>query len=317
MQDSRVEFEQTLLTAVEAYSDRIDACPRGRAAFLPATLDDQEFRSVVMSHVPDSEAYSHMLTLATGCGDVKEVAVTHSLHKVDEARIAIAKLADAIAKSDGCVAIENEGDAETLQIGSALTSAFDDASKAVDRMENYLRQKVETGELQEQTANFEQMTDDARSMLRLYTSQMQSKWEAGLKHVISNLEKCIPEGWRDYTLVIRDDELIKQHIVANAELVHLLPRRNALLKSSELFDAATAKVKFAEAPKKPDTTDLLTESKLMVAVRAGVTVVFAKLPLCKNAKSRSATLRETKRLIGALEVEIPSQITKMMDEAAA
>ena len=63
--------------------------------------------------------------------------------------------------------------------------------------------------------------------------------------------------------------------------------------------------------------DLLDVSKVMVGVRAAVTVLLTKLPAAKNVRSKSATVRETKRLIKSLKCKaFPAGINAMLDDAA-
>ena len=103
-----------------------------------------------------------------------------------------------------------------------------------------------------------------------------------MQHVKAKLEKCVPEDCRSHTLRVRDDEKIAKRIVENEELFHLLPRRNALLKSVEVFDAVSDKLGAEVAPKPAGIDDLLTEGKLMVDIRAACSVTFEKLPACNN-----------------------------------
>ena len=51
----------------------------------------------------------------------------------------------------------------------------------------------------------------------------------------------------------------------------------------------------------------------MIGVRGTYTVIMKKIPHCRSAKSRSATVREAKRLLKALEVEIPYGIVQELD----
>ena len=60
----------------------------------------------------------------------------------------------------------------------------------------------------------------------------------------------------------------------------------------------------------------LEEAQMMLALRACETVTLRKLPECKSQKSRTATLREAKRLVGKLEgPEIPAISFRRLDKA--
>ena len=316
--DALVEYSKTIIPALDIFSSRISASA-DTPPFLH-NLEEQEFRSAMMQHSPNEDTYSLMTTLACGCGNPTLAVRVHILQKTDHSRVAIAKLADAVQGAETCVAIENDGDAETLHITGDMINALDKAKDAVDKFENYMDSDIGEKDDKEIKVAMHHLKD-AQSLLRLYVARMQSKWVAGLQKTKTNLEKCVPEDWRSYTLLARDDEMIVKNIVENQELLQLLPRRSALQKSVETFESVTRKFNGNAATldtgKMPTgIDDLLEEAKLMVAIRAACSVTFEKLPLCKNQKSRAATLRETKRLISALEVEIPTAITKMMDDAA-
>ena len=69
-------------------------------------------------------------------------------------------------------------------------------------------------------------------------------------------------------------------------------------------------------------TELFNESKTVVGVRAISTVTLVKLKekieASKDAaKSKAAIVRETRRLIAALEVTLPGALWTYLDEAAA
>ena len=64
--------------------------------------------------------------------------------------------------------------------------------------------------------------------------------------------------------------------------------------------------------------DLLEEAKTLVGVRAALSVAMRKLPRCVGARSKSATVREARRLISALQIkEFPVAVNAVLDAAAA
>ena len=65
-----------------------------------------------------------------------------------------------------------------------------------------------------------------------------------------------------------------------------------------------------------DDAELCEEAKLLVGARACLTVALVKLPECRTQKSKSATVRECKRLISGLKIkEFPVAITNILEDA--
>ena len=149
-------------------------------------------------------------------------------------------------------------------------------------------------------------------MLRVIKSKVESNAMSALQRLRQNVQECFLADWRAFTVATRDDEWIMEHLVNFALGGKLFARRSAL-------DQAYTKVAdlICIDREKKDTKELLDEAKLMVGVRAAVTVTFVKMPLCRTNKSKAATLREVKRLIAALELEdFPAPIMNMLDDSA-
>ena len=118
-----------------------------------------------------------------------------------------------------------------------------------------------------------------------------------------NLKSKLPEDWQDIAIDNRDDERILSEIVDAPQNGLWMPLRTALQNSWGEFKKVSEKV---ESKLEKEVEDLLEEVKLIIGVRAACSVALRKLPLCKGFMSKSATLRECKRLLGALEIkELP------------
>ena len=174
---------------------------------------------------------------------------------------------------------------------------------------------------------WKRLHDDGAAMLRVIDGKVRSQWLASLQRLRQNVQACFPENWRQFTVKSRDDELILEHLANNAVGAKLFARRGALdqafTKIMDSYDMLSATTVQGGPPeqKMPQreiecSRTMLAEAKLVVGVRAAVTVALVKVAACKTAKSRAATIREVKRLIAALEVDdFPSAVMTILDES--
>ena len=68
---------------------------------------------------------------------------------------------------------------------------------------------------------------------------------------------------------------------------------------------------------KKECNDLADDGKAMVAIRAVCAVTYIKLPKADNAKSKTALVREVKRLVAALDVSIDTRLWDKLQDAAS
>ena len=171
---------------------------------------------------------------------------------------------------------------------------------------------------------FQRLAEDGSSLVRSNCTNLTSQWAAGVQVAASALQQVIPDSWRAYTVDMPDSDIILEHIVDNSELDGLLELITTLSKVKKIHTEALQRISPLRGPVyavtekfAKDVDDTVLEGKLMLAVRACETVTLRKLPACKTAKSKSATAREAKRLIGKLDgPEVPNVLMRRLDEAA-
>ena len=117
----------------------------------------------------------------------------------------------------------------------------------------------------------------------------------------------------------RDDTKILNCMVNNENLDRLLPRQNALKQSKATYENMVLQIGGCGLKEEEAKTidGIIADSKLVLGVRAASTVTIVKIPQGKTQKSRQGFVRECKRLITALGVELPTAVLNAMEQAAA
>ena len=139
-----------------------------------------------------------------------------------------------------------------------------------------------------------------------------------MERLVDNLTSCFPTDWRSYTVRERDDEKVVSEICEGPKMSRITPRINLLKGAVKLVKETYSDlgVPWAEASIDERIGDAIEEAKLLVGVRALSTVTLQKLPTESRPKSKAALMREAKRLVKMLEVDIPTSIVTLLEQAA-
>lgn len=315
----------TLLDLLEASEMRkgmkFKAMAAGKLKFLPG-LDDQELLNEVLAHEADVASYDRAREMALVLEMDDIVIILSATQKMDVCRAKVAQAAlDVIQCASPIKASAADPLVDEMEWKQDAAECLKVAKDALEEVGNYIAMErpIEyTTCLQDALSSCKTMIADGESMLRIIEEKVRSQWLAALQHLRGSVAACYPENWRQYCITMRDDAWITEHLIQNPLGAKLLARRGALDQAFVKIFGAHHMVA-ATIPERESTltTELLTESKMMVGVRAALTVALTKMPLCKTAKSRAATLREVKRLIAALEIEsFPSAVMTILDDAS-
>lgn len=300
--------------------------------FLPAILDDQASLQELMAVQHDADAFDSLKTLAMVTNSVRMVTIAQADLLLDKARIAVAALVCDMLSMPPCFEVETIGEEVVQRHFVAPPECYgkvQDTWKAVNASVAFLASVQEPDAYTpDQKATLEtkyQNAKDGVALVRLECTGLKSKWTSSLQMILDALKAVIPDNWREYCVDDPDEELILTNVVDNENLEPLLDMITNLTDAQKLYVEVLAKISPPDGPEykldnklKTSVKDTLEEGQLMIAVRACENVTLKKLPLCKSQKSRTATAREAKRLIGKLDgPDVPNVCMKRLDEAAA
>ena len=89
---------------------------------------------------------------------------------------------------------------------------------------------------------------------------------------------------------------------------------NALKAAIKALKEASADMGRSWEPEK-EYDELMDEAKMIIGIRAASTVTLVRLPAEARPKSRAGLVRETKRLIKHLEVQLPTCVISRLEQA--
>ena len=89
---------------------------------------------------------------------------------------------------------------------------------------------------------------------------------------------------------------------------------NALKAAIKALKEASADMGRSWEPEK-EYDELMDEAKMIIGIRAASTVTLVRLPTEARPKSRTGLVRETKRLIKHLEVQLPTCVISRLEQA--
>ena len=105
----------------------------------------------------------------------------------------------------------------------------------------------------------------------------------------------------------------------NSKLDELLPALNALKHATKYLNEVFSKLgaEGVSGHLTEKAVALEDKAKALLGIRAASNVTYIRLPQATHAKSRSAFVRECRRLTNALDVPIPAAVMNAMEAAAA
>ena len=160
---------------------------------------------------------------------------------------------------------------------------------------------------------------DGESWRRLLAEEWRSRWACGLQRLKDLLKGTYPTDWRSFCIDQRDEDRILNELCNNHALDKLLPTQKALQDGLATLGKANASLgtKQLTDGELAAFEALVQDSKIVFGIRAASTVSLVKIPSACNAKSKQAFLRECKRLLAALQIQLPAVVLNKMEEAAA
>ena len=312
------------------HGQKFSALAGEKDPFLPSLEVDGLLREV-LAHELNVDAHEKCIGLALVLGFDDVVIIVTAAKKMDACRKSVARAAlDALQHVSSIKVSAGDPEVEEMVWNEDSAQSLVDAKGSLETLSCYLcmERPFEMPRIQrEGLQEWKRLHDDGAAMLRVIDGKVRSQWLASLQRLRQNVQACFPENWRQFTVRNRDDELILEHLVNNAVGAKLFARRGALdqafTKIMDSYDMLSATTVQGGPPeqKMPQreiecTRTMLEEAKLVVGVRAAVTVALVKVAACKTAKSRAATIREVKRLIAALEIDhFPSAVMTILDES--
>ena len=174
-------------------------------------------------------------------------------------------------------------------------------------------------ELKEDMSNMLKIIQDGASWQRIIIDDWRSQWVAGLERMKSNLQATFPQDWPTFCVEDRDEIRILEEVCHNSKLDKLLPCQTSLKDSMSSFSKTMSLLKAKQlTPGETNVFDgVIADSKRMLGVRAASTVTLVKLPGTAAAKSKAGFLRECKRLLAALQIDVPTVVLNALEAAAA
>lgn len=98
----------------------------------------------------------------------------------------------------------------------------------------------------------------------------------------------------------------------------LLPAQQSLKAAMKDFGIAVEKMGLTDLTdaERKSIDELVVTSKVILGVRAASSVTLVRIPEATSSKSKAGFVRECKRLIRALEIELPVVVLNAMEKAA-
>ena len=323
MQTRLSRFEAGLLERQEFFSSCLESAEE--RPFLPVPIDNLAFMRQVLSSNDNEDAHRDLTqSCSILCQDgLRFYADLKS--RVDRLRRAVATLALSIDSMRSSIRTQAHADkvVEEFQDDPKLIQARKDVLGLVVDLEEYL--KIEPkfeGESVEFAPSWVsgagKQVQEAQSLVRNLMEQVKSRWNGSFQRVLDNMDECVPKDWRSYTIEDRDEKQILSNIVENPKGSLIALRVNATRASLLAFEKAMQGIAPLAKSRRQTIVDATQEANLMVGVRAVCSVTLVKLKEPgQSAKAKVALVRETRRLISALDVKLPQQLWAHLEAAAA
>jgi hypothetical protein len=322
----QLDFEGGLLTNVNFW-------PADFGDLLPCThkleADTLEHNQLeeMANHVPPKGKSQELCEFARSLpGHVEEETyMIRGTYMLDELRVQVAKALFQI------IALRSEPTVVNDPTQGMPVEIFVISNKTLDVMRDLLKHITIFGShIQVETKNltaiglvvqtlFKKMVDDANSWQRLLVKECKSRWEGGIARLKANLDSSFPADWESFCVVDRNEERILEELCNNLNLDRLLPSQVALRDGLATFEKGICAIGSdgLSQQEKLAIEALIHTAKKVLGVRAASTVTLLRLPAATNSKSRQAFVRECKRLICALQIDLPPAVLNAMDTAAA
>ena len=290
-----------------------------RTAYYTGPIDDTYLLTPIANFKSDIDGIQAFSSLCLARQRHDLIVIVQSELKKEQAKIAIAKLCLFTAEMPAESWLDPNNEHSTFQGDERLQGLVSDAGAAVDALETYASSERpgevrpdEEDDLRKVIECSKKEAQDGRDIIGLNISTLQSRWLDTMQTIQNALAALTPPDWRKYTIEVRDDAKIMSEIVDNEPLALLLPKLDALTVSETVHTAMLSAIKKSSTL---DVEPVMTEGKLLIAVRALCTVTLRKLPLAQTARSKAATTREARKLVKEIDVVVPSVLFQRMDDA--
>ena len=290
-----------------------------RTAYYTGPIDDTNFLTPIANFKSDIDGIQAFSSLCLARQRHDLIVIVQSELKKEQAKIAIAKLCLFTAEMPAESWLDPNNEHSTFQGDERLRGLVSDAGAAVDALETYASSERPGEVSPDEEEDLRKVIDcskkevqDGRDIIGLNISTLQRRWLDTMQTIQNALAALTPPDWRKYTIEVRDDAKIMSEIVDNEPLALLLPKLDALTVSETFHTAMLSAIKKSSTL---DVEPVMTEGKLLIAVRALCTVTLRKLPLAQTARSKAATTREARKLVKEIDVVVPSVLFQRMDDA--
>ena len=323
-------FDATLLEfAAPAKSPKSGASSSGAALF-SGSMEDMDFVKPITKHKPGADEYALVEKLCNVIGRSKQhvLAIATVRYHTDGLRVEMAAVAMHVTSVPPLLKVVKVGDNEVEELfvkDADLVDIFKHASNKIDEFEAFLSMTADNAELKDELDLARERKKEARSMLRNFAERIKSTLLDTLDRLKTNVRKGVPEDWKSYCVEDVDGDRVIEEIVKNPFSIKLAASMNAMKKGAKSLGHIVSKL--AEACHSPgmcmpetfkkECNDLADDGKAMVAIRAVCAVTYIKLPKADNAKSKTALVREVKRLVAALDVSIDTRLWDKLQDAAS
>ena len=289
--------------------------------------------ALLLPHSSDALAAlgSHSMVEATGLANIiKHVALGAGAPgpifscqltlAIDSVRVSLANFMLIESTEHSGVAANN--DIEELFINNNVLAARNAVRAEMLAASTFVdSERVAHPVLDQQFATAKKLLNDAESGFRLTQEKCVSKWTCLMLRLRTNLVTSLPTDWKEFSVTNRDDERITSELLDHDHASRWIGLRASLIQGQQLMKQAYGNLT-SPAPVMPkqidqDNQKVTDEAKMVVGVRAALSVALVKLPDCLTARSKSATLREAKRLLASLDIkDFPVAISNILEESA-
>lgn len=327
-------FQELIKSFKDSLLERSSFWPSGFNGMLPCahicedTSEDFTLLALICDHNPPTHAKEELCTFVKALptnADAQIVMIT-AAYKVDQLRVDAAKMLKTCVASrkKSVIAVDtmySPMNVESLVFESDVVEVIAKFMEQLKEVSAFIAVDTSTytAQLQEDMSNMLKIMEDGASWQRIISEDWRSRWVAGLERMKCNLQGTFPQDWPTFCVENRNEARILEEVCHNSKLDKLLPCQTSLKDSLSNFSKTMSLLKAKQLT--PGETkvydDIITDSKRMLGVRAASTVTLVKIPSAMAAKSKAGFLRECKRLLAALQIDVPTVVLNALETAAA
>ena len=163
---------------------------------MPCTMQDDDALSNICNHdISKAEEQGLKINhVAVAASDPLPIFITQNAVFRDKARIAV----DENSEHSGVTV--GESGVEEMFIGQSIITNLIAAMSALDAWGQFL--ETSAGLQQESRKASQAMLEEGRSLLRLSSEKMKTKWATLMIRLKNNLKNALPSEWRTYPAII-------------------------------------------------------------------------------------------------------------------